>query len=67
MKCPLTWCAYLKMSNLGDIPDFAGAGHIMCSKSVKERLYLTLRPHLEYGAAAWNPRVELVMYNTVRS
>ena len=28
----------------------------MCSKNVKERLYLTLvRPHHEYGVAAWSP------------
>ena len=38
------------------ILNFIKRNFYMCSKSVKERLYLTLtRPHLEYGVAAWNP------------
>ena len=28
IKNSVTWCAYLKMSKLGDIPHYVGAGHI---------------------------------------
>ncbi len=36
--------------------NFIKRNFYMCSKNVKERLYLTLvRPHLDYGVAAWNP------------
>ena len=29
IKNLVTWCAYLKMSKLGDIPRYDGAGHIL--------------------------------------
>ena len=39
--------------------NFIKRNFYMCSKNVKEKLYLTLvRPHLEYGVAAWNPHMK---------
>ena len=48
IKHLVTWYAYLKMSNLGDIPYYDGAGHIFTNLHELYLLYILYQKSITY-------------------
>ena len=49
IKNSVAWYAYLKMSKLGDIPHYDGAGHIWCDFSRCKHFRSRLRKNVRWG------------------